>query len=197
MTFSFRQLLRRISWIYHLRRSGLMAWRRWRYGLKQVDRTFYMVGGSFVSGDLVAKEYAFINTGCWVCPRVTMGRYVMLGPGVTIIGADHRLDVPGRPMIFAGRPEMPQTVLEDDVWIGANATILAGVRIGRGAVIAAGAVVTKDVPPYEIHAGVPAKKIRDRFADPQHRQLHDAMLDGPVCHGTFCEPIRQNDDPVM
>lgn len=193
MIDQLRQMLRRLSWVYRLRRSGLMAWRRWRHGLKHVDATFYMLPGSFVSSDLVAREYAFINTGCWVCPRVTMGRYVMLGPQVTIIGADHRFDVPGRPMIFAGRPEMPETVLEDDVWIGANATILAGVRIGRGSVIAAGAVVTKDVPAYEIHGGVPAKKIRDRFTDEQQRRQHEAMLNGPVYHGRFCEPIRQND----
>ena len=55
-------------------------------------------------------------------------------------------------------------VVEDDVWIGYGATILSGVRIGQGAVIAAGAVVTKDVPPYAIVGGVPAKVIKYRFA---------------------------------
>ena len=57
-------------------------------------------------------------------------------------------------------------VVEDDVWIGYRATILSGVRIGQGAVVAAGAVVTKDVPPYAIVGGVPAKVIKYRF--PQH-----------------------------
>jgi acetyltransferase-like isoleucine patch superfamily enzyme len=54
-------------------------------------------------------------------------------------------------------------VIENDVWIGANAVIIAGVKIGNGAVIAAGAVVTKDVPPYAIAGGVPAKIIKFRF----------------------------------
>lgn len=55
-------------------------------------------------------------------------------------------------------------VVEDDVWIGQNATVMSGVRIGQGAVVASGAVVTKDVPPYAIVGGVPAKVLRYRFA---------------------------------
>ncbi len=52
--------------------------------------------------------------------------------------------------------------IEDDVWLGVNSTVLAGVTIGKGSIVAAGAVVTKDVPPYAIVAGVPAKVISTR-----------------------------------
>ena len=64
------------------------------------------------------------------------------------------------------RPEDDQDVIfEGDNWIGANATILRGVTIGHGAVIAAGAIVTKDVPPFSIAGGVPAKVIKMRFTE--------------------------------
>jgi len=160
-----------------------MAWRRLRFGLKHVHPTFYMADGAFANPDLVAKEYSFINVGCQVGAGVELGRYVMLAPHVGIVGSDHRYDVAGEPIIFAGRPPLVKTVIEDDAWIGYGAIIMQGVTIGRGAIIAAGAVVTKSVPAYEIHAGVPAKKIGERFADPADRARHDAMLDGPVVHG--------------
>ena len=65
-------------------------------------------------------------------------------------------------------------IFEDDVWIGANAIILSGVTIGEGAIIGAGSVVTKNVEPYTIFAGNPAKKIKMRFTEDEllnHRQL--------------------------
>ncbi len=93
---------------------------------------------------------------------------VIFGPNVTIITGDHRIDVPDKPMLFVTEklPENDQdVVIEEDVWIGANSIILKGVTVGTGSVIAAGAVVTKDVPPYAIVGGNPAKVIRYRFED--------------------------------
>ncbi|MGC3973859.1 MAG: DapH/DapD/GlmU-related protein [Nitrospira sp.] len=77
-------------------------------------------------------------------------------------------------------------MIEDDAWIGFGAVIMAGVQIGRGAIIGAGSVVTKSVPAYEIHAGVPAKKIGERFTDREDRLRHDAILDGPAIGGQYC-----------
>ena len=182
----FRRLLGRGKLFYFLR-GRRMAWRRFRFGLKHVHPTFYMADGAFATSDLVAKEYSFINVGCQVGAGVELGRYVMLAPHVGIVGADHRYDAPGTPIIFAGRPAMTRTVIGDDAWIGFGAIIMQGVVVGRGAIIAAGAVVTKSVPPYEIHAGIPAKKIGERFPDPEERAKHDAMLDGPTVHGTFAD----------
>jgi virginiamycin A acetyltransferase len=78
-------------------------------------------------------------------------------------------------MLFAGGPHFEETALESDVWIGHGAIILQGVRIGEGSVVAAGSVVTKDVAPYTIVAGNPARPIRDRF-DPDQIKRHRREL---------------------
>jgi acetyltransferase-like isoleucine patch superfamily enzyme len=113
----------------------------------------------------------------------------MLGPYVCIVGADHRYDVEGTPMYFSGRPTLAQTVIEDDVWIGCRAIIMAGARIGRGAIVAAGAVVTKDVAPYTIVGGVPARRIGDRFPDSAAIEKHDRMLSEPARAGLYPMPL--------
>jgi len=159
----------------------------WRYGLKNVHSTFYVAPGSHISRDLVAREYGFISKSCTIGPRVELGPYVMFGPRVAIIGADHNFEQPGIPMIFSGRPQLHATVIEADVWVGYGACIMSGVRIGRGAVIAACAVVTQEVPPYEIWGGVPARKIGERFSNEQHRQLHDKMLSQQPEEGEYAE----------
>lgn len=174
--------------LYRFLRSQIAALRRWRLGLTQAHPSFYAASSARISPDLRAGEYSFVNHGCVIGPKVVLGRYTMLAPGVGIVGADHLYQKPGVPIIFADRPSLPETVIEDDVWIGYGATILAGVRIGRGAIIAAGAVVTRDVPAYEIHGGIPARKIGLRFASDADRRCHDAMLAGATVHGVFCKP---------
>jgi acetyltransferase-like isoleucine patch superfamily enzyme len=181
--------LRSIAWFHRLARWTLMAYRRRRFGLRHVHSTFYMARGCSIASDLHAREYSFMNIGCVLDSRVELGRYAMLAPYVSIVGRDHIFSIPGSPIIFSGRPEgVPTTIIEDDVWVGFRATILAGVRIGRGAIVGAGSVVTKDIPPYEIHAGIPAHKIGERFVVGADRLRHDAMLDGPVVDARFCPP---------
>lgn len=90
--------------------------------------------------------------------KVKIGDHVMFGPNVTIITGGHRTDLVGRYMTKVTnaekRPEDDRDIVfEGDNWIGANATILRGVTVGRGAIIAAGAVVTKDVTPYSVWGG--------------------------------------------
>lgn len=92
----------------------------------------------------------------------------MFGPGVTFRGGNHRINLVGRLMISVTNheksPNDDQDVLiEDDVWVGCNSTILKGVTISKGAVVAACSVVTKNVPQYAIVAVNPAKVIKYRF----------------------------------
>jgi acetyltransferase-like isoleucine patch superfamily enzyme len=111
----------------------------------------------------------------------------MCGPEVTIGLGEHRFDVVGTPVIFSGHPDVAETVIEDDVWIGARVLVRSGVRIGRGAIIAMGAVVVSDVEPYAIVGGVPARKIRSRFATVEEITKHDLMLEAEPVTGAYCE----------
>jgi acetyltransferase-like isoleucine patch superfamily enzyme len=166
--------------LYFLARSILQSFRRKWYRLRHVHPTFLIAGPSIISRDLVAHEHTFLGMGSWVGPGVELNAYAMVAPHVAFVGADHRFDVAGVPIMFSGREELPKTVVQRDVWIGFGATILSGVTIGRGAIVAAGAVVTKDVPPYTIVAGVPARPIGRRFKDDAERATHDHFLAGPV-----------------
>lgn len=99
--------------------------------------------------------------------ELIIGCNVIFGPKPTIITGDHRTDVIGK-FIIDSKEKLPENdkavVIEDDVWAGANVTILKGVTIGRGSIIAAGAVVTKSCPPYSIIGGVPARVLKFRFS---------------------------------
>jgi len=127
---------------------------------------------SLVSPDLVTGRDCFINVGAVIGPKVTFGDYVLLGPGVTFTGDDHVYQKVGVPITFSGRPTLRPTIIGDDVWIGAKAIVLAGVAVGSGAIIAANAVVNRDVPPCAIVGGVPARQIGWRFDSETERELH-------------------------
>lgn len=100
---------------------------------------------------------------------LTMGHHVMVADNVSFRTADHEYADLAVPMLEQGERAIP-IIIGDDVWIGANATILRGVTIGRGAIIAAHAVVVKDVQSYEIVGGVPAKTIGSRLPSAREPQ---------------------------
>ena len=92
---------------------------------------------------------------------IEIGDSVLISPGVVIVShqhtfARHEVDIRLQPLEFAG------VVIDRDVWIGSNATVLPGVRIGAGSIVGAGAVVTRDVAPGKLVLGVPARPARDR-----------------------------------
>lgn len=102
-----------------------------------------------------------LGSGSLIYGGVQIGSDVLMGPDVKIITRNHVFDDPKIIINHQGITFHP-VIIGNDVWIGANAVILPGVKIGDGAVIAAGAVVTKDVAPYTIVGGVPAKVIGKR-----------------------------------
>ena len=154
-------------------------------GYRRVDRTANFLGKSRISRDIAVGPHSSIGPRAWIGPRVEMGKYVLLAPDVTITGDDHHYDIIGTPVIFSSRPKVRKTVIGDDVWIGQHACIRSGITIGQGAIVAMGAVVTKDVPPYSIVGGVPAKVIRMRFSEEEGR-IHDKMLTEPVKKIRYC-----------
>lgn len=107
-------------------------------------------------------EYTFIGRGTEIdaSASVLIGSRVLIAPGVFITDHSHNT-APGQLIDAQGCTAAP-VFIEDDVWLGTRCVIMAGVRIGRGAVVGAGAIVTKDVPENAIVAGVPAKILRYR-----------------------------------
>lgn len=118
---------------------------------------------------------------CCIQCDLTMGSKILVARGVAFLGRDaHRTDVIGKTIWDSGRADARAIVVEDDVWIGYNAIIVSGVKIGRGSVVAAGAVVTRDVPRYSIVAGVPAVVIGWRFS-PNDIAEHERILGLDSC----------------
>lgn len=106
------------------------------------------------------------NSGIGINARISgpidIGNNVMMGPDVIVYTQNHKYDDIDVPMIQQGSTKKEKVVIEDDVWIGARVIILKGVHIGRGAVIGAGSIVTKDVLDNEVVAGNPARLIKKR-----------------------------------
>jgi acetyltransferase-like isoleucine patch superfamily enzyme len=108
------------------------------------------------SGTWIGQQCFFHSAG-----NLTIGCNVGIGPGVKIITSFHTEEGRSIPILHS-RIEFSPVVIEDDVDVGVNAVVLPGVVIGKGAQIAAGAIVTNDVPPYAVVAGVPARFLRMR-----------------------------------
>lgn len=108
-------------------------------------------------------DNVYLNRNVFITARdaVEIGNNVLIGPNVIINTGNHTFSDRDVPIVRQGHTS-EKIVIEDDVWIAASAMILKGVRIGKGAVVAAGAVVNRNVEPYTVVGGVPAKKIKER-----------------------------------
>lgn len=116
----------------------------------------------FTGWEIEIGDDSSLGIGCMVPYNLKVGKDVMMGPNVIIIGENHQFARCDLPMRLQGYTKFSPVQVEDDVWIGARVTILPGIKIGKGAIIGAGAVVTKNVPPYAICGGNPARVIRFR-----------------------------------
>ncbi|WP_442961054.1 acyltransferase [Pseudarthrobacter sp. J64] len=112
---------------------------------------------------LTVGEYTSIGRGnvLWAQGGISIGRDCLLGPNVTIISENHNITDTRVPIRLQGNTRS-SIVIEDDCWIGANVTILAGVSIGRGSVVGAGSVVTRSVEANSIALGSPARVVSSR-----------------------------------
>lgn len=107
-------------------------------------------------------DYSGIGRNSYISDHVKIGKYVMMGPDCLIYTRNHQFSDVENPMCFQGFQDYKMVIIEDDVWIGGRVIILPGVKIGKGSIIGAGSVVTKDVDAYSIVAGNPAKIIGTR-----------------------------------
>jgi acetyltransferase-like isoleucine patch superfamily enzyme len=110
-------------------------------------------------GDVIIGDHTRIGLHNTIIGPVDIGSHVNLAQGITVSALNHNFSDTNKRIDEQG-VSTNQVTIEDDVWIGANAVILPGVTIGEHCVVAAGAVVTKDVPPHSLVAGVPAKVIK-------------------------------------
>ncbi|MDN3204670.1 acyltransferase [Algoriphagus sediminis] len=145
---------------------------------KRGSNLVFSKNGVFIRPEeIVIGSNVFISNNFHISARnLYIGNDILIGPNVVIECDNHVYDKVGRTMFENSYSRIIKGVkIEDDVWIGANVTILPGVIIGRGSVIGAGSVVTKDIPEYSICVGNPCKKIKDRFTKEQ-QQRHINIL---------------------
>jgi chloramphenicol O-acetyltransferase type B len=165
---SFRtEYLRKIVYRKYKIGEGLFIGRRTRIWAREradIGKNFYMGKDSLIETDVI------------------IGDNVMWGSKVAVVGRyDHNYHQVGTPTRLAMDINDAEytwkglgivTIIENDGWVGYGSTILGGVKIGEGSIIGAGSLVTKDVEPYSIYAGVPAKRIRPRFDNEEDLKRH-------------------------
>lgn len=141
----------------------------YRIIIKKLGRNFYTSIRVRIQGyeNLIIGDNVAINDSAWIAAnkheegRIVIENNVLIGPFSIIHSGNHIFSNPEIPIMKQGF-RFSQIHIEEDVWIGAKCIILSGVRIGRGSVVAAGSVVTKDIPPYSIVGGVPSKILGSR-----------------------------------
>lgn len=150
-----------------------------------------IASGCAIRGDVRIGAFCSLNMGSAIIGRVTLGDLVRVATHVVLVGENHVFDDPDTPIALQGlRTE--GILVEDDVWIGAHVTVLDGVTVGAHSVLAAGAVVTRDVPPWSVVAGVPARVIRRRV--PRAAPADDSEPSIPQRAGTAApDPLERFD----
>ena len=147
----------RHSVIHRSVRMDTPPYRKFQLGDYSVIESFACINNAV--GDVIIGDHTRVGLHNTVIGPVNIGNHVNLAQGIIVTALNHNFADSEKRIDEQGVSTTP-VIIEDDVWIGANAVVLSGVKIGTHSVIAAGAVVTKDVPPHSIVAGIPAKVIK-------------------------------------
>lgn len=145
------------SVVHHSARMDTPPYRKFSLGDYSVIESFACINNAV--GDVIIGDHTRIGLHNTIIGPVTIGCHVNLAQGITVTALNHNFEDSDKRIDEQGVSTTP-VIIEDDIWIGANAVILPGVTIGNHSVVAAGAVVTKNVPPHSLVAGVPAKIIK-------------------------------------
>lgn len=166
-----------IHYIFNIFRTWIYFKLRYR-NVKYHGFVRVLKGTSFGNFPIELGHNVQFGEYCNISTPARIGNNVLLAGRVCFVGRnDHDYREPGKTIWQSTRKDEGDTIVEDDVWIGHRATIVGPITIGRGSVIAAGAVVNCNVPPCEIWGGVPAKKLRDRFNTQEEKNRHLSYLD--------------------
>ena len=145
------------SVVHRSARMDTPPYRKFSLGDYSVIESFACINNAV--GDIIIGDHTRIGLHNTIIGPVTIGSHVNLAQGITVTALNHNFEDSDKRIDEQGVSTTP-VIIEDDIWIGANAVILPGVTIGNHSVVAAGAVVTKNVPPHSLVAGVPAKIIK-------------------------------------
>lgn len=152
---------------------------RMRLLVKKMGKGFKIGAGSIIMnpGNVEIGDFSTIgrNTIIGDGGELKIGSFVMIGPYCHIVSANHQFTDWSKPMRMQ-KIISKSIEIEDDVWIGSGVIVLPGVKIGRGSIVGANAVVTKDVKPYSIVAGVPAVFIKYRFDNEKIKKAKNLNL---------------------
>ena len=139
----------------------------------RLSTTFWSPRHHIVLGHRIGIGYR-----CVFQTDIEIGNDVMIASHCAFVNVDdHRYDIVGKTIWDSGRGDKYAIIIEDDVWIGHGSIILTPTRIGRGSIVAAGSLVTRNVPEYTIVGGVPARVIRRRFSQDKAKE-HERLLSG-------------------
>lgn len=148
--------------------SGFNSVRRWYMAkvlkLMPNDSNSKFENGIYISDarQLKIGTYARINEHVFLQGKITVGNHVMMAPYVAIYTNTHEHARTDIPMVMAGDTDTKPVTIENNVWLGRNVVVLPGITVGEGSIVGANAVVTKNVAPFTIVGGIPAKEIRKR-----------------------------------
>jgi acetyltransferase-like isoleucine patch superfamily enzyme len=145
------------SFIRRKARLDLIPGRKLIMGYRSVIEDYAIINNGM--GDIIIGNRCAVTSRVKLVGAVTLGNMVTIGSGAQITGLTHNFEDVTRPIKDQG-VTANRTTVEDDVWIGGNSVIIQGLRIGTHSIVASGSVVTKDVPPYSVVAGNPAKVIK-------------------------------------
>ncbi len=183
------KLIRRIKrWLFGKLINPMVRKRRLKVLKKHGEDVRIGKGGRFL-GHIECGNHVSIGEGAYFVStkaKLIIQDHCVFGPNVTIYTGDHAIHVVGKHIIDVTDEDKERlgggfdkdVVIEEGCWIGTRAIILKGVRVGKGSVIGAGAVVTKDVPPYSVYVGSPPWKIFPRFTPEQILEHESALYAG-------------------
>lgn len=148
---------------YHIK-VGLL-YRRFlaNHILKNCGKQLNIERTASFSKDLIIGDFSGIGANTYAPGNLKIGKYCMLGPEVVFYTKNHSFSRTDIPMCEQGFSDIKPIIIEDDCWIGRRVIILPGVTIGKGSIIGAGAVVTKDIPSYSVAVGNPARVVKSRL----------------------------------